>query len=180
LRSIVASLAFPLRQSLHVGVGHSLTASARLIAKFSPLARTIRPVAVISGADDRLSGMTFRGVGQRRQDPDPVSLVGRSDMVSSQHSPPRIIPHFGKVTEDHGKTSSHKQRAVFHEDVSRSYLTDNPCHLGPQAGPCPADSCALSGCADVLAGEPAGDDIDLASPGLAVEGADIVPDRESR
>jgi hypothetical protein len=47
------------------------------------------------------------GVGQN---PDPLAPVGRSDIISSQHTPPCIIPQRGKVTADHGKSSSNKQR----------------------------------------------------------------------
>jgi hypothetical protein len=70
------------------------------------------------------------GVGQ---DPAPVPLVGSTDVVRSHNSPARIIPHFGKVTEDHGKSSLNKQWAVFHEDEARSNFADNARHLGPQS-----------------------------------------------
>jgi hypothetical protein len=42
--------------------------------------------------------------------PDPLASVRRSNVVRSQHTPPRIIPQRGKVTEDHGKSSAHKVR----------------------------------------------------------------------
>jgi hypothetical protein len=47
------------------------------------------------------------GVGHN---PASVPPVWRSDIIRSQHTPSRIEPHFGKVTEDHGKSSSHKER----------------------------------------------------------------------
>jgi hypothetical protein len=53
------------------------------------------------------SNPVVRGVGQN---PDPVSFVGSADVVRSHNTPSRIIPHCGKVTEDSGKSSSHKQR----------------------------------------------------------------------
>jgi hypothetical protein len=40
------------------------------------------------------------------------------------------------------------------------------------------DSCALSGCADVLAGEAARHHVNTASPWLSVEGLNVIPDRE--
>jgi hypothetical protein len=40
------------------------------------------------------------------------------------------------------------------------------------------DACATSSAADVLARESAADDVDVASPLLAVEGAHVVPDGE--
>jgi hypothetical protein len=49
-------------------------------------------------------------VGVGSHNPDSVPLVRRSHVGRSQHTPSRIEPHFGKVTEDHGKTSSHKER----------------------------------------------------------------------
>jgi hypothetical protein len=105
--------------------------------------------------------------------------MGGSDMMRSQHSPARIIPQVGKITEDHGKTSGNKQRAVFHKHETRSNLTNNSCHVRPQTGLRSGDSGSLSGCADVLAGESAADDIDRFPPSLAVECSHVVPDWES-
>jgi hypothetical protein len=59
--------------------------------------------------------------------------VGSANVVRSHNSPARIIPHFGKVTKDHGKSSLNKQWAVFHEDEARSNFTDNSRHFGPQS-----------------------------------------------
>jgi hypothetical protein len=42
--------------------------------------------------------------------PDPLASVRGANIVCSQHTPPRIVPHFGKVTEDSGKTSGNKER----------------------------------------------------------------------
>jgi hypothetical protein len=58
--------------------------------------------------------MLATGVGQRlagvfSNEPDTVSLVGSSEVSCSDNTPSRVIPHFGKVTEHHGKSSSHKQ-----------------------------------------------------------------------
>jgi hypothetical protein len=50
----------------------------------------------------------------------------------------------GKVTENHGKSSLNKQWAVFHEDVLRSYLTDDANHVLPQARLLSFDPCALA------------------------------------
>jgi hypothetical protein len=44
------------------------------------------------------------------QNPDSVSLVRGAGVVRSDNSPPRIIPHLGKITDDSGKSSSHKHR----------------------------------------------------------------------
>jgi D-alanyl-D-alanine carboxypeptidase len=49
----------------------------------------------------------FTSVGQN---PDSFSAVRCAHIGSSKHSPCSIIPHFGQVTEDQSKSSSHKQR----------------------------------------------------------------------
>jgi hypothetical protein len=49
-------------------------------------------------------------VGVGSHEPESVALVRGANVVRSQHTPPRIIPQRGKVTEDSGKASSHKHR----------------------------------------------------------------------
>jgi hypothetical protein len=97
----------------------------------------------------------------------------------SQHSPLRIIPHRGKITEDHGKSSGNKERAVFHKHETRSNLTDNAYHVRPQTGLLPGDSRSLSSCADVLTWESSTNDIDIPAPLHSVKGPHVVPDWES-
>jgi hypothetical protein len=46
------------------------------------------------------------GVGT--ENPNTLSLVRRANVGSGETTPSRVIPHFGKVTEDSGKASSHK------------------------------------------------------------------------
>jgi hypothetical protein len=58
--------------------------------------------------------MLATGVGHRRRgvfcdEPDSIPLMRGSEVSRSDNTPSRVIPHFGKVTEDDGKTSSHKQ-----------------------------------------------------------------------
>jgi hypothetical protein len=58
--------------------------------------------------------MLATGVGQRLtgvfgDEPDPVTLMMGTEVSRSDNTPSRVIPHFGKVTEHHGKSSSHKQ-----------------------------------------------------------------------
>jgi hypothetical protein len=118
-----------------------------------------------------------RGVGQY---PDALASVGSACVTRSHNTPPRIIPQRGKVSEDSGKSSSHKQRAVFHEDEARQYLTDNACHLAPQSAALSRDACALSGAGNVLAREAASDDIHHATPWSAGKCPHIVPNGEGR
>ena len=96
----------------------------------------------------------------------------------SQHSPSRIIPHRGQVSENNSKPPNSEHWAVLHERVSGLYLANDPGHFGPQSAPLSGDSGALSGGADILAGESPAHDVNESSPGPSVEGADIIPDRE--
>jgi hypothetical protein len=49
-------------------------------------------------------------VGVGSDNPDAVTLMRGTDVSRSKHTPLRIIPHRGKVTEDSGKSSTNKQR----------------------------------------------------------------------
>jgi hypothetical protein len=79
------------------GVGH-ITAPANFdfFATFSQF--TFGPVSLWSRAF---------GVGHN---PASFSAVGRSNVSSSDNTPSRIEPHFGKVSEHADKSSSHKER----------------------------------------------------------------------
>jgi len=112
--------------------------------------------------------------------PASVPLVRRAGVMRSHNSPPHIIPHFGKVTEDHGKSSGNKQRAVFHEDVARLYFTDDSRHVGPQAAALSGDADASAGAADVLARESPRHHVNTASPRASVKSPHFVPYRERR
>jgi len=50
------------------------------------------------------------GVGIDREYPNPVAAVRCANVVRSNNIPYRIIPDFGKVSEDGGKSSSNKHR----------------------------------------------------------------------
>jgi hypothetical protein len=119
-------------------------------------------------------------VGVGSNEPDSVSLVGSSDMARSQHSPPRIVPHRGKITEDHGKPSANKERAVFHEDEAGSNFADDARHLSPQSAPRSGDTGSTSGSGDVLAREASRHHVNTASPWSSVKGLHIIPNRERR
>jgi len=103
----------------------------------------------------------------------------RSGVCRSQHSPPRIEPHRGQVSENPAKPPRSEHWRVLHEDESRSYFTNDSGHLAPEAGAFAVDACALAGAADVLTGEPACDDVDSTPPRSPVEGAHVVPDGEA-
>lgn len=103
----------------------------------------------------------------------------RPGVGSSQHAPSRIEPHRGQVSENTSKPPRSKNWAVLHEDEARSYLANDPRHLSPEAGVLAVDACASAGGTDVRARESAADHVNGAPPGVPVEGADVVPDREA-
>jgi hypothetical protein len=51
----------------------------------------------------------FTPLGVGSKEPEAFAAVRKSGGVRSHNTPSRIIPHFGKITEDHGKTSLNKQ-----------------------------------------------------------------------
>jgi hypothetical protein len=62
-------------------------------------------------------------------DPDSIALVRRADIGSSEHAPSRIEPHRGQIPENTSESARSEDWAVLHEDVLRSYLTDDPGHF---------------------------------------------------
>ena len=99
----------------------------------------------------------------------------RSHVSSSQHSPPRIEPHLGQVSENSAKPPRSEHWGVFHEDESGSYLANHSRHLAPKPGALAVDSGALASAGDVLTGESSRDDVNISSPRSPVEGADVIP-----
>jgi hypothetical protein len=116
------------------------------------------------------------GVGQN---PDSLSLVWRTNVARAQHTPFRIIPQRGQVSENSSKPARSEHWGVFHEDVAGSYLANDSGHVVPHSAARSVDSCASSGCADVLAWEAPADDIDAPAPRFPVEGLHVVPDWEA-
>jgi hypothetical protein len=90
-----------------------------------------------------------------------------------------MIPEFGQVSENTSESARSEHCGVLHERTLGSYFANDASELGPEPRSLAGDPCSLAGARDVLAGEPATDDIDVASPGLAVEGPDVVPDGEA-
>jgi hypothetical protein len=77
------------------------------------------------------------------------------------------------------KSSRSEVWGVFHEDESWFHLANDPCHFPPEAGVFAVGSLSfLVGTGYVGAGESPADDICAAVPRLAVEGRDIIPNRE--
>ena len=100
-------------------------------------------------------------------------------MPCSQHSPPSVIPHAVKVLEDDAKATGSQERTVFREDKTRPYLANDSRVLFPKSATGSGNPDTFTCRADVLAREPSTDNVNGPSPRPAVEGADIVPYRES-
>jgi hypothetical protein len=100
--------------------------------------------------------------------------------ICSQHSPSRIIPHFGQVSENSSKPARSEHWRVFHEDVAGCHFANDPGHFHPHSRSLSVDSSAFSGATDVLAGKAARNHVNTSSPRLSVKGANVVPDRERR
>jgi hypothetical protein len=74
--------------------------------------------------------------------------------------PFRVIPERGKRPENGVHSSSKERSDVLHEDVSGSYIANDPSELVPKTGPSAGESGTFSGDANVLAWEAAADEVD--------------------
>lgn len=115
-------------------------------------------------------------VGVGSHDPHAVASMRGADVASSQHIPSRIKPERGQVTEHDVESSSSEIWAVLHEHVGGSNLANDASELAPEPAALAGDPGAGARAGDVLAREPAADDVDKPAPGPAVEGSDVVPD----
>ena len=113
-------------------------------------------------------------------DPHPFTLVSCSSVRSGKHSPDSIIPQSGQVSENDAKPPKSESCRVFHDDVARSNLANDSGHFTPESAMLAVESLTSSDHANVLAREAARDDIHQSTPRFAVEGSDIIPDREVR
>jgi hypothetical protein len=104
----------------------------------------------------------------------------RSNVGSSQHCPPAVIPERGQITEHSSKSPSKERWAVFHEDVAGSNLANDARHVGPHAAALSVNAGAFACDADVLAGKAARNDVNTAAPWSSVKGANVIPNRERR
>jgi len=116
------------------------------------------------------------GVGSK--DPDSLSQVGGSDIGRREHTPFRIEPEVGQVSENSIHPPNKEPWHVLHEDVSRSNFANHSRHLGPESASGAVDTGLLAGDADVLAGESAGDDVNAPSPGSSIECRDVIVNLE--
>lgn len=104
--------------------------------------------------------------------------MGGADVARSQHIPTRIKPERGQITEDDTEPARSEHWGVLHEDVGGSNLANDASELSPETAALAIDAGALARARDVLAREAAADDVDVPTPGLPIEGADVIPDGE--
>jgi hypothetical protein len=98
------------------------------------------------------------GVGT--DNPRTTPLMVLSDGPSTHHDRPAGVPEFFQTIE-HDVSASHSQISdIFSEHPRRSNLVNNPTHRKPESRPFPLDPRAFSSRRDVLAREPARDDVD--------------------
>jgi hypothetical protein len=112
--------------------------------------------------------------------PEPVALVRRPDIGSSQHCPATVIPERGQVTEHDSKSSSNECWAVFHKDVAGSNLANDARHVLPHSAALSGDACTPPRDRNVLAWKAANHDVSNSSPRPSVKGLHVIPNRERR
>lgn len=98
-------------------------------------------------------------------DPDAVPLVWGADMTSTHHERPAGVARLLQVIEDSVCASSSESRYVLSKDPTWSELADDVDELAPEAGALAVEARALPRARDVLAGEAAGDEIDMGQVG---------------
>jgi hypothetical protein len=103
----------------------------------------------------------------------------RSDLGRAPHSPLRIEPERGQVSENSLDPPSKDSCDVLQEDVSGSNLANDPGDMGPEPGARSLDPDPESCVADVGAREARNDEIHRATPRLASEGREIRPNRRT-
>lgn len=158
----------PFVPSVLVGVGHLFTNSNGVGVLV--LNRSLRPVLP--------SASPMVGVPTHK--PEPIALVRGTNIGSSQHCPPAVIPERGQVTEHSPETPSNEGWAVFHKDESGSNLAHDPRHVAPHPAALAVNACALSGNADVLAREASRNHVNNSAPRMSVKGPNVIPNRAGR
>ena len=117
-------------------------------------------------------------VGVGTKDPDPISFVWSADVSRAQHSPLRIEPHLGQVSEYTSEPPRSESWGVLHERVSRSNLANDSSELHPEPASLSVKTFAFTGDGDVLARKSSRNHVNTASPLVSVKGTHIGPDRE--
>jgi len=114
-----------------------------------------------------------------RKDPHAVAMMRCTHVARSETVPLRIVPEYGKISEDSAKPASSEIWRVFHVHEPWSNLIDHAGKLSPEPRlGAVLDAAPAPWCRDVLAWEAARYEIHKSTPGAPVEGLDVVPDRK--
>lgn len=95
------------------------------------------------------------------EEPEPVPAVRSANGGSGYTMPFRIIADLSEPPEDFVQSARAKGGDVFDEDPFRPDLGDEAEELEPETGAAAGEPGAFAGEADVLAREPASDDVDV-------------------
>jgi hypothetical protein len=115
-----------------------------------------------------------RGVGNN---PHSVASVRRTNGACRYAVPDSIIPERGQVSENVSEPETKQPCDVFHDDEFWSYFANKTPVFTPQTRSLTVKASAFSSVAEVLAGEPAADDVNFNSvSGQSVncEGANVM------
>jgi len=114
------------------------------------------------------------------QNPDSLSEVRRSNVGRTEHSPLRIEPELGQVSENSVKPPRSERWGVLHVHESGSHLANDSCHLSPKAGALAIETVTCSGNTDVLARKSSRNHLNQPSPRSAVKSCNVRPNWENR
>ena len=107
------------------------------------------------------------GVGQARDDEEPVAEVRGADGSSGDTVPPRIIPERGKVPEHNGEPVADEGGDVLDDDPLRPPFADEASVLAPEPRALAIEAATASKAADILAGKTAAVELRAAEVGCA-------------
>jgi hypothetical protein len=100
--------------------------------------------------------------------------VGSAGIGCTEHAPLRIEPEVGQRPTNSIKPPSSDRWDVLQVDPSRSHLANDSEQLKEEAAALPVKTGSFACDADVLAWEPACDEVDAASPCVSVERGDVI------
>jgi hypothetical protein len=157
-RTASVSVPFAVRLSLSslIGVGQSPRAC---LARLLPVAGRPAFVPLLLVA----SGVAF-GVSQSsiRDDEDPLPTVRRFNIGRSYNRPLRVIPSIGQASENGIDSPNNESSDVLDNHDPRAKLANETIEFVPEPGSIPVQTNSLASVGDVLAREPADEDVDTA------------------
>jgi hypothetical protein len=114
------------------------------------------------------------------EEEEPITSVRCANIGRSESTVLRVEPERGQIGQDLVEGSSfadrEEARDVFEEDERRLDFSEKSSNMGPEPARV-VDSESGAGDAIALAGEPRSEEMNNATPGSAVKGGEIRPDR---